>query len=284
MRIDEGPLGGTQLIVGIQGVCVLGVPFEHHQALEIEDQVRSFIEPGKHRERFIEFLGPKQGVFVAGCSLIAQLDQAQDRGREHVADTGDQAARAAANDAVHDLGIDTHHQLEVGSARRDVLGRIVEGFGAAELLEADQVVELLGQVEEQLGPGLEAVVGTVVDDGGKLAAVAQHRGEVRALGGGRSSAGEHAGNDHEAGGAGLAGVARQGGGARGALGTGADDYWNVLGHQRLDTFPALAVGKKRPFAHGPAIDHAPASRHRRVPRPLPRAYRNPARHSHCRAS
>ena len=164
-----------------------------------------------------------------------------------------------------------------GPARRDVLGRIVEGYRATELLEPDQVVELPGQIEKQLGLRLEAVVGAVVDDGGKFAAGAQHRGEVRALGGGRSCPRKHPRNDHEAGGANFPGMTRQGSGAGGALGAGPDDP-PVRPHppapRRLPDAARRTGAAIRRRIHN---RRRPASRRRRVPRPFPRAYRNLAR-------
>ena len=79
----------------------------------------------------------------------------------------------------------------------DMLGRIAQRLGAAELLEADEMGKLAAQFEEQLGPGLEAVIGAVVDDRRQVDRGLEHAGEMAALGRRRRAARQHARDDHQ---------------------------------------------------------------------------------------
>ena len=57
LLFKERFLTWAQRIRGIEVVCVLGVPFEHHQVLVVENQVGTFIVFREHRECRVELLG-----------------------------------------------------------------------------------------------------------------------------------------------------------------------------------------------------------------------------------
>jgi hypothetical protein len=106
----------------------------------------------------------------------------QDLGREAVADAGDRADGAAAQEPVEHLRVDADQQEQVVVGVGDVLGRAGEGIGAAELLEADEVAVVAAQLEEERRSRLEAVVGAVVDHGGEVGRGAEDAADVVALG------------------------------------------------------------------------------------------------------
>ncbi len=101
--------------------------------------------------------------------------------RQHVADAGDRAGRAAVDEAVKDLRVDADHQRQGGILAGYVLRRIAQRGCAAELLEADKMGMALPQREEQIGAGLVAIVGAVVDHGRQIHRGVEHRLEMRAL-------------------------------------------------------------------------------------------------------
>ena len=83
---------------------------------------------------------------------------------------------------MEDLGVDADHQHHGAVVARDVLGGVAQRCGAAELLETDQVPVFGAQVEEQIRPCLEAVIGTVVDDRGQVRCRGQDSRKVFRLG------------------------------------------------------------------------------------------------------
>ena len=144
-----------------------GIPFQGEHVLVVEDEVGAFVEGGEDEQGLFQFLGEAAGLRVALRRGPAEAGVVEDFIGEDVADAGDGADGAAVYVTVKDLGVHAHEEGEVGVAARDVFGGVAEGVGPAEFLEADEVGELGVEVEEQLGPGLEAVVGAVVDDGGQ---------------------------------------------------------------------------------------------------------------------
>ena len=75
---------------------------------------------------------------------------------------------SAIDEAVEDLGVDSGHEDEGVIDAGDVFGGVAEGGGSAEFLEADEGGELFAEGKEEVGFGFEAVVGAVVNDGGKI--------------------------------------------------------------------------------------------------------------------
>ena len=78
-------------------------------------------------------------------------------------------------------GVYTDHQSEGWITASNVFGGITQRISAAELLETDQVGMIAQQSEEQVCFGLKAVVRTVVDHCGEIAAGLQNAGEVGML-------------------------------------------------------------------------------------------------------
>ena len=194
-----------------------------------QDQVGTLVETGEHGERGIQFLGETKRIRVALGGKTRQFDETQGLRRQCVADAGDDAGSAAVDDAVDHLRVDAHHEVEIIPLTGDVLGCVAERFPAAELLEAHQVMELGGQVEEQARAGLEAVIGTVVDDCGQLTPCTQNSPEVRMLGSGRRRPGQDTRDDHEADRTGVPGVISKGHGTGCVLRTGTHDDGNAGG-------------------------------------------------------
>jgi hypothetical protein len=136
-----------------------------------------------------------------------------------------------------------------------ISGRVAERLGAAELLEPDQMGEFLAQFEEELGPGLEAVIRAVVDDRRQVDRGLEHGPEMAALSRGRGAAREHAGDDHEPPRSLFAGVTGEGCGLIGVLRARADDDREAGLRQAFDALHPLFDGEQRPVAHRAAIDH-----------------------------
>ena len=83
------------------------------------------------------------------------------------------------------------------SGAGDVLGGVAAGSRAAELLEADEVRMLVAQREEQIGSGLEAVIGAVVDDRGQIGRGRKDRLEMARAGPPSRTARQHARDHHQ---------------------------------------------------------------------------------------
>ena len=235
-------------------MLVRGVPLEHHQRLIVEDEIGSFVEGGEDAEGLVELEGEAAGLDVAAGRALAQRYQPQHRPRQRVADPGDGADSAAADKAVEHLRVDADHEGEVGITRGDEAGGVAQRFGATKLFEADEVLMVPSQVGEQLGAGLEAVVGAVVDHGGEIAAGREHLREVGFLGRRRAAAREKARDHHQAHGPDLAGVGRMGSSGPRALGTGADDDRHACLDEEPDAGLPLLVGQQRPVSHRAAVD------------------------------
>ena len=159
------------------------MPLERHQALEIEHEIDALVEDRQRRERALELERQPPGLDVALGGASTEFDEAQHLARQHVADAGDDAARAAVDDAVKHLGVDADHQRNVVGLPGDVFGRVAQRLRAAEFLESDEMRELAAQVEEQFGASLEAVVGAVVDDRRQIDRCGKDAAEMAALGG-----------------------------------------------------------------------------------------------------
>ena len=166
----------------------------------------------------------------------------------------------------------------------DVLRGVAQRFRAAELLEPDEMRVFPAQFEEQLRPGLEAVIGAVVDDRGQVDRGLENAGEMGALGRRRRAAREDARDDHQPACAFCLGVPGERRGLRGVLRPRADDDRQAGVRQALDALHPLLEGQERPVAHRSAIDEP---RHSRVDELAPsarRGRRNPGVDRRRRAS
>ena len=67
---------------------------------------------------------------------------------QHIADAGDRAARTTIDETVKDLRVDADHQRDVGRLADNMLGRVAQRFGAAELFEAEEMGVTAPQFEE----------------------------------------------------------------------------------------------------------------------------------------
>ena len=155
---------------------------------------------------------------------------------------------------MEDLRVDANHEGEVRIARGDEAGGVAQRLGAAKLLEPDEVLVTPSQVGKEIGSGLEAVVGAVVDHRGEIAAGREHLGEVGLLGCRGAPAREEAGDDHQPHGPDLAGVGCMGGSDPRVLGTGADDDRHPRLDEEADARLPVLVGEQRPVAHRAAVD------------------------------
>ena len=126
-----------------------------------------------------------------------------------------------------------------GSRAGDVLGGVAQQFRAAELLEPDEMGVFPAQLEEQLRPGLEAVIRAVVDDRRQVDRRLENMSEMAALGRRRGAARQDARDDHQPARAFFLGVPRQGGGLHGVLRPRADNDRQAGGRQALDPLHPL---------------------------------------------
>lgn len=155
---------------------------------------------------------------------------------------------------MEDLGVDSGHEDEGIIDAGDVFGGVAEGVCSAEFLEADEGWEFGAEGEEEVGLGLETVVGRIVNDGGEVSACFEDFAEVVDLGSGGRTTAEDAGDDHEAICSDFASVGCVGGGDGGVLGTGADDGGDTGFDEAGDAFHALVIGQEGPVTHGAAVD------------------------------
>ena len=235
-------------------MLVGGVPLEHHQRLVVEDEIGPFVEGGEDAEGLVELQREAARLDVTGGRAPAQRHQPQHRPGEGVADPGDRADGAAADEAVEDLRVDAHHEGEVRITRGDELGGVAQRLGAAKLLESDEVLVVPSQLSKEISAGLEAVVGAVVDHRGEIAAGRKHLFKVGFLSCSGAPAREEAGNDHQPHGPHLAGVGCMAGSDPRVLGTGADDDRHPRLDEEADARLPLLVGEQRPVAHRAAVD------------------------------
>ena len=118
-----------------------------------------------------------------GCQL-AESHECQDLFRNAIPDPSNCPAGATVNKSMKHLRVDTRHQHDIIVSAGNVLARITQRGCASELFEADQIRKLRSQVEEKVGFGFEAIVGTVVDDGRKFWRCRKNSREMIALRGG----------------------------------------------------------------------------------------------------
>ena len=116
------------------------------------------------------------------------------------------------------------------------------------------------QLEEQLRPGLEAVIRAVVDDRRQVDRRLENMSEMAALGRRRGAARQDARDDHQPARAFFLGVPRQGGGLHGVLRPRADNDRQAGGRQALDPLHPLLEREKGPVAHRSAVDERGHSR------------------------
>ena len=222
----------------------------------VQREVGTFVEGRQWAEGGVELAGPPLGHRVAVRRGTGEAHQLQHRPGQHVADAGDHAVGAAADDPVHHLRVDPDEEHEVVRTRRDVLGGVRQRGGPAELLVADEVGVVVAQAEEQVGARLEAVVRAVVDHARQARRGGEHTFEVSVLGGRGHGPRQHAGDHHQprrADGSGVGGERRR---ARRALRTGADHDRHAGGDESLDPRAPLLVRQQRPVPHRPAVHDA----------------------------
>ncbi len=230
------------------------MPLEHHQRLVVEDEIGPLVEGGEDAEGLVELQGEAAGLDVTGGRAPAQRHQPQHRPGQGVADPSDRADGAAADKAVEDLRVDAHHEGEVGIARGDEAGGVAQRLGAAKLLESDEVLVVSSQVSKEIGAGLEAVVGAVVDHRGEIAAGRKHLFKVGLLSCSGAATREEAGDDHQPHRPHLAGMGSMAGSEPRVLGTGADDDRDPRLDKEADAGLPVLVGEQRPVAHRAAVD------------------------------
>ena len=237
------------------------MPLKRHQALEIQHEIDALVEHRQRLERVFELERQAPRLGVALGRALAKLDQAQHLARQNVADAGDDAGGPAIDDAMEHLGVDADHERNPGLPPGNMLRGVAQRFGAAELLEPDEMRVFPAQIEEQLRPGLEAIIGAVVDDRRQVDRRLENAGEMAALGRRRRAAREDARDDHQPPRAFCLGVTRERCGLRGVLRPGADDDRQAGVRQALDALHPLLQSQERPVAHRSAIDEP---RHPRV--------------------
>ena len=239
---------------------VFGIALQHHHVLEVENEIRPFVEGRQDGKRAFEFESRAAGIHISGCGRLGEIAEMQDFLRQHAAYAGDRTLRAAIDVAVEDAGVDADHQRDLVIATGDVLGSVAHVVSPAELLEADEICMLGAQRKEQVGPGGETIIGAVVDHGRKIGRRRQDRLEMVFLGCEDRAARQHARDDHEPLGADFRRMRRVSD-RRGRVDRAcADDDRNARAHETLHTFHPLRIGQKRPVTHGSAIDHCRHSR------------------------
>jgi hypothetical protein len=110
------------------------------------------------------------------------------------------------------------------------------------------------QVGKEIGAGLEAVVGAVVDHRGEIAAGREDFLEVGFLCRRGTPAREEPGDDHQPHRPDRAGVGCMGGSSPRVLGTGADDDRHSRFDEEADAGLPVLVAEQRPVAHRAAVD------------------------------
>ena len=124
------------------------------------------------------------------------------------------------------------------------------------------------ELKEEFGACFEAIMGAVINDGGKIDRRLEDAREMHVLGRGRRPARQDARDDHQAPGADLLGVPGEGGRPPRILCACPDDDGEARFDQMLDALHALFVGQQRPIAHRAAVDHGRHSGSRSGLRPL----------------
>ena len=135
----------------------------------------------KHGKRGIHLLRLPAGVHVTAGRQLTKPHEVEHLIRQYIADTGYGAGRAAIDDAVKHFRVDAHNQFDVSTPPGDVLGRVAQRFRAAEFLEADEILVVAPEIEEQFGSGSEAIVRTVVYDSRQIRGGFQDSYKMRAL-------------------------------------------------------------------------------------------------------
>src|SRR5271163_3456482 len=106
LRFGEALLAVTQGVGFVEMQRVFGIAPQHHQVLEIEHEVGSFVESRQRGERAdeLESQPPRLGVALRGA--LAEGDKVQGFLGQHVAYARDRAHCPAIDEAVEYLGID----------------------------------------------------------------------------------------------------------------------------------------------------------------------------------
>ena len=133
-------LAGTKSVSLAYLVLVFGMPFEDHELLVVENQVRPFIKCREHSQRIVEFLGEASRQHIAACGLLAEFNQSQHRLWQCVADAGNRAYRSATDKPMKDLRVDANHQRQRRITACDVFGGIGQRLRSAKFLEADKIL------------------------------------------------------------------------------------------------------------------------------------------------
>ena len=150
LRFGKVHLTGREPIGFIEVQFVVRVAEQHEQILVVQHQVRPFVETGQLGESIFQFSRQSPGFDVTGSGPFAKRDQVQHFAGQAVADPGDRADRATANESMTHLRIDADHQQDVAVGMSDVLGGVAQRIRAAEFLEADEIRKLAPQIEEQV--------------------------------------------------------------------------------------------------------------------------------------